>query len=141
MRTFPSLEKPLAAGGGPGDVDEGSDGGEETFDGREVDDTTLPDGGTMEEGSGVELWASTVPRRVSRENKTEKEDTRTIFREGKRSWATARALASIIYPRARFALASRTDEISWSLLPGAAAVLLLLQFSVNAHLRSLASSW
>jgi hypothetical protein len=126
LRTFPSLEKPLATRGGPRDVDEGSIGGEENLDDREEeeettllvgglteedettllvgglmseedettllvgglmteeDETTLLAGELMTEEDGVErVRASTVPRRINREERAEKGDARSMFREGR----------------------------------------------------------
>lgn len=117
LRTFPSLEKPLVAGGGPRDVDEGSTDDEENLDGREKEDETmlLAGGRRVEEGK-VEFWASATSRRTNREHRAEKECHRNIFREGRRSWVMARTLAAIIYPRVRFIFVSRIDKISCSLL-------------------------
>jgi len=87
LRTFPIVEKPPVAVGGPDevnetggevneyprDVDEGSAGKE----GRE-DDTMLLAGGPMADGNGLELWAFTLPRRVNKEHSVEKDDARNM---------------------------------------------------------------
>ena len=88
LRTFPIVEYPLVATGGPGDVndggsevkedpryvDEGSVGSEENSDGNEdkEDDTLLPAGGPVADGDKLGLWASTLPRRVNKEHSVEK---------------------------------------------------------------------
>ena len=94
-RTFPIVEKPLLAAGGPGvvkdggsededpgNVDEGFGGGEEDRDGRGRDPTLLA-GGLVADERGLELWASALPRRVNKEHSVERKDTRSmVWEEG-----------------------------------------------------------
>jgi len=113
LRTFPILENPLVATGGPsevddadnevkgdpGYVDEGSvDREEENWDsgGDKEDDTTLLAEGSMVGGGELKLWAPTLPRRVNKEHSAEKEDARNIVGEGRESWAMAMASDVVI---------------------------------------------
>ena len=96
LRTFPIVEKSPVATGGPDevndaggevneyprDVDEGPVGSEENSDGKEDredgPDTRLLAGGPMTDGSELELWAPTLPRRVNKEHSVEKDDARNM---------------------------------------------------------------
>lgn len=55
----------------------------------------------MAEESKLELCASAVPKRVSKEHKTEKGEARNIL-EDRRVRATARTLVAVIYTRSKF---------------------------------------
>lgn len=121
LRTFPIVEKPLVATGGPsevddagnevkedpGYVDEGSvDNDEENWDGggEKEDDTTLLAGDSIVGGDELKLWAPTVPRRVIKEHRAEKEDTRNMVGEGREPWAMAIASDVVIYASVKFIL-------------------------------------
>lgn len=88
LRTFPSLEKPLVSRGSPdvaGNEDPVDVDNEENSDdeGVVVNETVLLGEGWVADESTLEFWASTVPRRVNKEHKAEKEGPRNIFkREG-----------------------------------------------------------
>ena len=113
LRTFPIVEKPPVATGSPdevddagsevneypGDVDDGSAGSEESVDGKEdkEDGTELLAGGPVADGSELELWASTLPRRINKEHSVEKDDARNMVGEARQSRTVARALDVIIY--------------------------------------------
>ena len=113
MRTFPIVEKPPVATGGPsevddvggevneypGDVDESSVSSEENLDGKEdgEDGAGLLAGGPMADGSELELWAPTLPRRVNKEHRVERDDARNMVGEARQSRIVTRALDVIIY--------------------------------------------
>ena len=115
LRTFPIVEKPLVATGGPDevndtggevneyprDVDEGPVGSEENSDGKEDredgPDTRLLAGGPMTDGSELELWAPTLPMRVNKEHSVEKDDARNMVGGATQSRTVTRALDVIIY--------------------------------------------
>ena len=113
LRTFPIVEKPPVATGGPDevndagsevdeyprDVDDGSAGSEENVDGKEdrEDGTELLAGGPMAGGSELEFWASTPPRRINKEHSVEKGDARNMVGEARQSRTVTRALDVIIY--------------------------------------------
>ena len=106
LRTFPIVEKPPVATGGPGevndtggevneyprDVNEGSVGSEENLDGKEdrEDGTGLLAGGPMADGSELELWAPTLPRRVNKEHRVERDDARNMVGEARQSQTVTR---------------------------------------------------
>ena len=90
FRTFPIVEKPPVATGGPSEVTE--DAGNEVMEyPRDVDegpadsedDIMLLAGGPATDEGGLELCAPTAPRRVSNEHRAEKEDASNIDGEGR----------------------------------------------------------
>ena len=113
LRTFPIVEKPPVATGGPGevndaggevneypgDVDEGSVGSEENLDGKEdrEDGAGLLSGGPTTDGSELEVWAPTLPKRVNKEHSVEKDDARNMVGGARQSRTVTRALDVIIY--------------------------------------------
>ena len=90
LRTFPIVEKPPLATGGPNEVPDEA-GSEVTEDPRAVDeghvdseyDPMLLAGGPMADEGKLELCALTAPRRVNKEHSVEKEDARNIDGEGR----------------------------------------------------------
>ena len=113
LRTFPIVEKSPVATGGPSevndtggevdeyprDVDEGSVGSEENLDGKEdkEDCAGLLAGGPMADGSELGLWAPTLPRRVNKEHRVERDDARNMVGGARQSQTVTRALDAIIY--------------------------------------------
>jgi hypothetical protein len=79
LRTLPIVEELPVATGGSSEVadDAGSEVNEDPRDVDEgsvdkADNTTLLAGGSMADQGKLELWASTVPRRVNKEHSVEK---------------------------------------------------------------------
>jgi len=99
LRTFPIVEKPPVATGGsgevneyPGDVNEGSVGSEENLGGKEdrEDGTGLLAGSPMADGSELELWAPTLPRRVNKEHNVKRDDARNMVGGARQSQTVTR---------------------------------------------------
>ena len=51
----------------------------------------------MADGSELELWAPTLPRRVNKEHSVEKDDARNMVGGARQSQTVTRALDAIIY--------------------------------------------